>query len=104
MELDEAIKHCEEMAKEIRQANEEMPTDCKLSKELCECAKEHEQLALWLKELKELQKFAEFVTGEVLDDNFEDCSGAFAEIACRKLVKLGYVKLDGNVYKRGSEE
>lgn len=52
MTLEEAIKHCEEKAEEIRKANEEMPTDCKLSEDLCECAKEHEQLAGWLKELK----------------------------------------------------
>lgn len=52
MTLDEAIKHCEEKAEAIWQTNEEMPHDCKLSKDLCECAKEHEQLAEWLKELK----------------------------------------------------
>lgn len=52
MTLDEAIKHCEEKAREIRQANDEMPSDCKLSKGLMECACEHEQLAEWLKELK----------------------------------------------------
>lgn len=56
MTLDEAIKHCEEKAKEIRKANEEMPTDCKLSESLCECAEEHEQLAEWLKELKDYQE------------------------------------------------
>ena len=38
MKLDEAIKHCEEKAR-----------DCS------ECAKEHEQLAQWLKELKQLK-------------------------------------------------
>lgn len=53
MELNEAIKHCHEKAEEIRKANEEMPTDCKLSEDLCECANEHEQLANWLTELQE---------------------------------------------------
>lgn len=38
MTLDEAINHCEEKAR-----------DCS------ECAKEHEQLAQWLKELKQLK-------------------------------------------------
>lgn len=52
--LDEAIKHCEEKAEEIRKANEEMPTECKLSEDLCECAREHEQLAGWLKDYKRL--------------------------------------------------
>lgn len=51
--LDEAIKHCEEKAREIRQAQEELPPEAKLSKGLLECACEHEQLAEWLKELKQ---------------------------------------------------
>lgn len=50
--LTETITHAREVAKEIRQANEEMPNGCKLSKDLCECATEHEQLADWLEELK----------------------------------------------------
>ena len=100
MTLDEAIIHSEEKAREIRQANDEMPPDCKLSKGLMECACEHEQLAEWLKELKNLKQFVNWVTGEVLDDDFEEGSGAFAEIACRKLVKLGYIKLDGDTYKK----
>lgn len=50
MTLDEAIKHCEEVAKENR--------------EMCipgcdECADNHEQLASWLKELKALKGGAE---------------------------------------------
>lgn len=56
MELNEAIKHCHEKAEEIRKANEEMPTDCKLSEDLCECAREHEQLAEWLEELKDYRE------------------------------------------------
>ena len=52
LDLESAIQHCEEKAEEIRKANEEMPTDCKLSEDLCECDNEHEQLAGWLKELK----------------------------------------------------
>ena len=44
MELSEAIQHCEEKAKELKIA---------YSKSEClECAKEHEQLASWLKELQ----------------------------------------------------
>ena len=69
-----------------------------------ECAKEHEQLAEWLKELKDLRAFAKWVRGEVLDDYFEESSGAFAEIACRKLTKLGYTEVDGGVYKKKEGE
>lgn len=43
MTLDEAIKQVEERAK----------TDCS------ECAKEHEQIAEWLKELKSIKEYIE---------------------------------------------
>lgn len=55
MTLDEAIKHCEEKAKELREKAkiyegqflwERDAEDCQ------ECAEEHEQLAEWLTELK----------------------------------------------------
>lgn len=59
--LEEAIAHCKEKAEEILKANEEMPTDCKLSEDLCECAREHEQLAEWLTELKELRETMEMI-------------------------------------------
>lgn len=56
MTIDEAIKHCEEIAKEMREKSkiykehflwERDAEDCQ------KCAEEHEQLAEWLKELKE---------------------------------------------------
>lgn len=56
MTLEEAIKHCEEKAKELsdkayaewgKSMTEEEAYDCN------ECAREHEQLARWLRELKE---------------------------------------------------
>jgi len=53
MTLDEAIKHCEEKAKEQRiEANYRIPpkADC------LKCAKEHEQLAEWLKELRDYEE------------------------------------------------
>ena len=55
MNLDEAIKHCNEKAKELsdkaysqwgKNMTEEQAYDCN------ECAREHEQLAEWLTELK----------------------------------------------------
>ena len=59
MTLDEAIKHCEEKAKEqkkkataIARAKEPFYKYA----ECAECAKEHEQLASWLKELKALKE------------------------------------------------
>lgn len=65
MTLDEAIKHCEEVAEELR--NVDMgeldtlycgDTECiEARKNDCiECASEHKQLAEWLKELKQLRE------------------------------------------------
>lgn len=55
MTLDEAIKHAEEVAEE----KEEQAWEAQLQEEYrtCkDCAKEHRQLAEWLKELKQLRK------------------------------------------------
>lgn len=56
MTLDEAIKHCEEVAEE----NQAIVDSCDYYGEnmaKCEeCAKEHRQLARWLKELKQLRE------------------------------------------------
>ena len=46
MTLDEAIQHVKEIAQ-----NEKCDKSCNL-----ECAREHEQLAKWLKELKRLRQ------------------------------------------------
>ena len=65
MTLDEAIKHCEEVAEELR--NVDMgeldalycgDTECiEARKNDCiECARDHKQLAEWLKELKQLRE------------------------------------------------
>lgn len=58
MTLDEAIKHCEEKAEALREESTiEMNERFGNSKADCEeCAREHEQLAKWLKELKEWRK------------------------------------------------
>ena len=63
MTLDEAIKHCEEKAEELYcKADEDYFFDGDWGKKLycTECAKEHEQLAEWLKELKGLRLLAEW--------------------------------------------
>lgn len=56
MSLDDAIKHCEEVAEE----NQAIVDSCDYYGEnmaKCEkCAEEHRQLAEWLKELKELKE------------------------------------------------
>lgn len=56
MTLDEAIKHCEEKAKEQREEAENVLIYRNGNYTKCvECAEEHEQLAKWLKELKALK-------------------------------------------------
>lgn len=60
MELDEAIKHCEDKAKELRKekhimaviGREQEWADC------LQCAEEHEQLAEWLTDYKRLKTLA----------------------------------------------
>lgn len=61
MTLDEAIRHCEEKAEELNKevlkqanlCNAKEVADCQ------ECAREHEQLAEWLKQLQEVTKVVE---------------------------------------------
>ena len=61
MTIDEAIKHCEEVAKENEYASKKgiwfLPeNEVKDIKEQCaECAADHRQLADWLRELQELE-------------------------------------------------
>ena len=57
MTLDEAIKHCEEVAeeKEAQAWEAQLQEEYTTIKSCKECAKEHRQLAEWLKELKQLK-------------------------------------------------
>lgn len=70
MKLEEAIKHAKDVAtKKYRQAmlhcaNAE---DEKLDR-CIECMKEHEQLAEWLEELKELREYKKKMKAQFLDD------------------------------------
>ena len=51
--LEEAITHCHEKAKELReQVDTHKVVDAEEIGDCIECANEHEQLAEWLKELK----------------------------------------------------
>lgn len=63
LSLDEAIKHCEEKAKEQRDKAITYLNGGYSSqidgKSCLKCAEEHEQLAGWLKELAEYQKLFE---------------------------------------------
>jgi len=54
MTIDEAIKHCEEVAEENEKNAKSINNIYK--KSCLECASEHRQLAEWLKELKALRR------------------------------------------------
>lgn len=72
MTLDEAIKHCEEVAK-AREAEANKITDVKELFDCLECSCEHQQLAEWLKELKELRERpqGDLISREALKKEFE---------------------------------
>ena len=55
MTLDEAIKHCEEKVEMLKIEARHMPSYSEDIEPCLECAREHEQLAEWLKELKALK-------------------------------------------------
>lgn len=67
MNIDEAIQHCEEKAKELREQagfdtdNERYRMSESEKADCIECANEHEQLAEWLKELKGLRLLTEWM-------------------------------------------
>lgn len=51
-----------------------------------------------------LVRFAEWVADWILRKCFEDCAGGFAELACRRLEKLGIMRKDGNLWMRNEVE
>lgn len=77
--LEEAIKHCEEVAyqKDLESGfdtdyeryamTDKERTDCK------ECAKEHRQLAEWLKELKESRMVLDILGQFLVDTDIDVC-------------------------------
>ena len=44
-------------------------------------------------------EFADFIARNVVSEDFSEDVDFYAEVLCRKLVKLGLVKLDGDTYK-----
>jgi hypothetical protein len=65
MTIDEAIRHCEEVAEKMND---------------CECAADHRQLAEWLRELKEAKRL---LKAAVEDINFYvDCFESHCDECC----------------------
>lgn len=48
-----------------------------------------------LEQDSEAEQFAKWVASEIFSEAWEDNKDAFAEIACRKLAKMGIVRKDG---------
>ncbi len=70
MKLEEAIKHANDVAtKKYRQAMLHHANAEDKKRDRCiKCMKEHEQLAVWLEELKELREYKKKMKTQFLDD------------------------------------
>lgn len=53
----------------------------------------------WLEQESKTEQFAKWVATEIFDDMWEYNKDAFAEIACRKLAKLGIVRANGDEWE-----
>ena len=106
MTIDEVIKNEEELA----ELNEDQARVYREQDEIMgswsyeECANEHRQLAKWLRELKALKDFANFVAESVLEEDFEESSDFYAEVYCRKLHKMGFIEAEDNRWIFNNEE
>lgn len=87
MTLDEAIRHCEEVAKEKEQMAFDLATTFNRetinSKECKKCANEHRQLAEWLKDYKRLLKEQELYENRVVGWK-KDFKGFIRELSMPK--------------------
>lgn len=78
--LDEAIKHCEEKAEELERSaklhqrpDKGVKGSGKRYLSCLECAKEHQQLAEWLKELKESRMVLDILEQFLVDIDSDVC-------------------------------
>ena len=75
IEIDEAIKHCEEVAEKKEKeckwisGSEDAGMNGALAKTFAECASEHRQLAEWLRELQNYQTAREEINQEIINWN-----------------------------------
>lgn len=91
MTIDEAIRHCEEVAEQQRaKALNINPMVGIKAAECIECAADHRQLAEWLTELKELRKiFSKVDTGAVKPKDYLDLLDEWGKM--KKLLKAAEV-------------
>jgi len=92
MTLEEAIKHYERQTEELYKA---IPCDgCPFDK----CKEEHRQLAEWLKELQQWKDLGDWLVKAILEEDWDNNQSFYAEVLCRKLTKLGKLKVVDNKY------
>ena len=113
-DIDEAIKHCEEVAEENQRIVDTgiLFDDVTVDMLYCDdtevieehlesykiCAEKYRQLAEWLKELKTYREFVDLLVKWVLKDDWKESGDFYAEVICRKLTKLGKLKVVDNKY------
>lgn len=51
-----------------------------------------------------LDDFAKYVARAVLREDFEENAGAWAELFCRKLYKLGYIDMKDGLWTKKDDE
>lgn len=61
-------------------------------------ANEFKQLAEWLRELQRWREFADWLVKAILEEDWEEDAGFNAEVICRKLTRLGKLKVVDNKY------
>lgn len=95
--LDEAIKHCEEVAEQNDKIANTFDYSIKTKSDCKECASEHRQLAEWLKELKAYRKAEKEIEQELVNWNDIDngkCRGLFLATSIIQHYKDGEVNAD----------
>ena len=64
-----------------------------------DCYEEVEEIIEALEQEPKMEQFAKWVATEIFDDMWEYNKDSFAEIACRKLAKLGIVRAKGDEWE-----
>lgn len=64
-----------------------------------DCYEEVEEVIEAIEQEPKMEQFAKWVATEIFDDMWEYNKDSFAEIACRKLAKLGIVRAKGNEWE-----
>ena len=64
-----------------------------------DCYEEIAEISEALEQSPKTEQFAKWVATEIFDDMWEYNQDSFAEIACRKLAKLGIVRAKGDEWE-----